>query len=207
MGRNCATVESNRSVNVKSFIYRAYNISTSNSFAPLATIPGDYSVFLQEEASPTDTFTPAHFSSPQESSARTGLKSLQTSAFSSAQSESTTSSSRKSRTSRNNLRIGTLNANSIKGKRAELAEMTSSTQVDILIISETKLPSNSEQKDSSKAYDPAEILTKNFNGTIHRPRTLHGGGVMVAIRKNLVAVEYPLSAGKEGEIVCAKVSL
>ena len=30
---------------------------------------------------------------------------------------------------------------------------------------------------------------------------------MVAIRKNLVAVEYPLSAGKEGEIVCAKVSL
>ena len=30
---------------------------------------------------------------------------------------------------------------------------------------------------------------------------------MVAIRKDLVAVEYPVSAGKEGEKVCAKVSL
>ena len=30
---------------------------------------------------------------------------------------------------------------------------------------------------------------------------------MVAMRKDLVTVEYPLSAGKEGEIFCAKVSL
>ena len=64
-----------------------------------------------------------------------------------------------------------------------------------------------EQKDSNNAYDPGEILPKNLNGTIHRPRTLHGGGVMVAFRKDLVAVEFPLSAGKEVEIVCAKVSI
>ena len=75
---------------------------------------------------------------------------------------------------------GILNANSIKGQRAELAELTSS----------------SEQKDSRKAYNPAEILPNNFNGTIHRARTLHGGGVMVTIRKDLVEVEYHLSAGK-----------
>ena len=165
-----------RSINVLSFIYRAYNISTSNSFAPLATIPGEDYVFLHEVASPTGTFTPTHFSSFQERGTRIRAKSPQSSASSSEHSELTNS-----RTSAvlYNMRIGTLNANSTQGKRAELAELTNSTQVDILIISETKLPSNEELKDPTNACNPSEISPKNFNGTIHRPMSRHGGGVMV----------------------------
>ena len=59
----------------------------------------------------------------------------------------------------------------------------------------------------SNTYKPSEILPKNFDGSIHRPRSLHGGGVMVAVRKGMIVVESHLEAGKEGEIVCAKISV
>ena len=109
--------------------------------------------------------------------------------------------------SRNSLRIATINANSIKGKRAELAEMSHTTQADILVISETKLPSPTAQWGSNQTYTPAEVLPSSFDGSIHRPRNLNGGGVMVATRKGLIAEEVPLAAGKDGEIVCAKITL
>ena len=108
---------------------------------------------------------------------------------------------------RNSLCIGTLNANSIKGKRAELAELLYTTQLDVLIISETKLPSAAEQKASKKTFNPSEVLLKNYNGSIHRPRTLGGGGVMIATKEGLTAEEVPLTAGRDGEIVCAKITL
>ena len=53
-----------RSVNVSSFIYNAYNLNVSNSFSPLAGIPGDDSVFLHDVMSPTDCFQPGSHSSP-----------------------------------------------------------------------------------------------------------------------------------------------
>ena len=47
----------------------------------------------------------------------------------------------------NNIIIGTLKGNSIKGKRVELAELINVTQMDIIIFSETKLPPKKKQKD------------------------------------------------------------
>ena len=44
-------------------------------------------------------------------------------------------------------------------------------------------------------------------GSIHRPRSMYGGGVMIAVKNHLVADEVPLNAGKNGEIVCAKISI
>ena len=53
-----------RSVNVESFIYKAFNLNISNSFQPLAGIPGDDSVFLADVASPKNNFKPRITSSP-----------------------------------------------------------------------------------------------------------------------------------------------
>ena len=131
-----------RSVNNMSFTFQSFNLSThsNNSDLLLHNTHGDDSVFLKNSTivSPTEEggFTPIHASSPinREEESR-------------GQTESTTSSNGEPTNSlltpeeRNSLRIGTVNANSIKGKRAELAELVESTKVDILIISETKLPS------------------------------------------------------------------
>ena len=174
---------------------------------------GDDSVFLQSSTSvvsPTEgPFTPLHVSSPLN---REGVSSPTTFPRTNNDPDSTDtmdepSNSPQTPEERNSLRIGTVNANSIKGKRAELAELVESTKVDILIITETKLPSEDQQKKSEKTFKPAEVLPKNFEGSIHRPRSLDGGGVMVAIRNDVIAEEVPLQAGRDGEIVCAKINL
>ena len=55
-----------RSINPASFVFKSHNLNTSNSFEPLASIPGDDSVFTSDNvASPTDNFLPSHFSSPK----------------------------------------------------------------------------------------------------------------------------------------------
>ena len=74
-------------------------------------------------------------------------------------------------------------------------------------MSETKLPSEEELKVSKDSYKPSEILPNILDGSIHRPRNLDGGGVMVATRKDMVAEQVPLQAGKNGEVVCAKITL
>ena len=136
-----------RSVNVNSFVYRAYNLNTSNSFEPLAGIPGDDSIFLSSVSSPSDRFVPKYFSSPKVSRNNTHHSSSSTAGSlnetpSGTSKDNTTSST----AARNNLRIGTMNANSIKGKRAEIAELIDSTNIDILIISETNLFQNRNRK-------------------------------------------------------------
>ena len=199
-----------RSVNLSSFLYKAYNLNVSNSFDPLAGIPGDDSIFLSEIASPTTKFEPNTASSPKPTPSN---KKSSTESYPSSSRSSLNASHAQSSIlppppdKRNNIRIGTLNANSIKGKRAELAELINFTQMDVIIISETKLPSQEEAKRIEHPVKPSEILPKDFDGTIHRPRSINGGGVMVAVRKNLVAEEVPLKAGKNGEVVCAKIHL
>ena len=205
----------------QSFIYQAYNLNISNSFAPLAGLPCDDSVFMNSLSSPNaiPSFQPQQTSSPilgqrrrpPRSDQQPGSLRLSSSAIGS---ESTSASGLssvhdllKSPGDRNNLRIGVCNANSIKGKRAEIQELLNYTQCDIVLTSETKLPSASEKKTSKKAYDPAEILPKNYDGSIHRPRNLNGGGVMIIVRKGIVCEEVSLKAGKDGEIVCAKISI
>ena len=52
------------SVNHSSFLYHAFNLNVSNSFAPLAGIPGDDSIFMYSVSSPSSPFHPRGHSSP-----------------------------------------------------------------------------------------------------------------------------------------------
>ena len=192
-----------RSVQNASFTYRSYNLTTSNSFEALSNIPGDDSVFTTNIGSPPTVFKPNIHSTPlpSETKRRNGVSSPKQRSNVNNLSSDCSADSSLSFPPGNNLRIATLNANSIKGKRAELAELVNSTKLDILIMSETNLPSQAEIQKSKKTYKPSEILPTCLDGTIHRPRNLNGGGVMVAVRKGIVAVDLPLQAGKHGEIV------
>ena len=53
-----------RSDNVSSFVYNAYNLNVSNSFAPLAGIADEDGTSIHEVASPTGSFEPKCHSSP-----------------------------------------------------------------------------------------------------------------------------------------------
>jgi len=108
-----------RSVNVTSFVINAYNLSVSNSFAPLATIPGDDSVYLPDTPPTAEQFVPCSHSSPVRESQINGVQSDQ-------DSMSTSHSSLLS-SKGNNIRFVVLNANGLGGKRAELAELCDST--------------------------------------------------------------------------------
>ena len=97
-----------------------------------------------------------------------------------------------------NLRIGVVNINGMRGKRAELEELVNSTQADILVITETKI---------DNTMNPSEFLPRHFDGSIYRNRNAHGGGVMLAMKKGIIAEEVELKASKSGEITCAKIHL
>ena len=98
----------------------------------------------------------------------------------------------------NNLRIGVVNINAMRGKRAELAELVNSTWADILVITETKI---------DNTMKISEFLPRHFDGSIHRNRNAHGGGVMLVMKKGIIAEEIELEASKSGEITCTKIHL
>ena len=82
----------------------------------------------------------------------------------------------------NNLRIAVVNAKSVSGKKAEIAELYNIMQADVPIISETKL-------DDTK--NPSEFFPKSYETVAHRDRSSSGGGVLIATRKGLVTDEVP----------------
>ena len=94
------------------------------------------------------------------------------------------------------LCIGVVNINGMRGKRAELAELVNSTQADILVITETKI---------DNTMNPSEFLPRHFDCSIHRNRNAHGGGVMLAMKKGIIAEVIELKPSKSGEITCAKI--
>ena len=104
-----------------------------------------------------------HYSSPiaETSGTASAVSSVGLSLSSSSKDETSIHDVLKSPGDRNNLRIGSLNANSNKGKRAELAELLNYTQCDIVVISETKLPSEAEKKKSKHGHP--NIFHQNTN--------------------------------------------
>ena len=164
-----------KTVNVNSFTFHAHNVSTSNSFSLLHDL-GDDSVF-------DPSFTSGH--SPGSSAFNPGLVSSPRSGSFSGGSSWQRSSARSSRGShvshlhrekKDNLRFLVINANSLKGKAAELMHICDYTRPDILVMSETKL---------DKSVCSAEFLPKNYV-VVRKDRTLHGGGVMIASRRGLI---------------------
>ena len=89
----------------------------------------------------------------------------------------------------------------------ELILLSWSTRQDWTFSSYQIIPSKHEQKISKDTHSPSEIMPNTLNGTIHRPHTLDGGEVMVATRNDMVTEQVPLQAGRNGEVVCAKVTL
>ena len=97
----------------------------------------------------------------------------------------------------NNIRIAGLNANSVKGKKTEIAEFCNSTEMDVLVITETKV---------DNTISSSEFLPRNYDGHIRRDPTTSSGGVMVAVRNSLVVDEVSLKY-LNSEIVCTRLSI
>jgi hypothetical protein len=97
----------------------------------------------------------------------------------------------------NNLRVIVVNCNSASGKKAELANLCDYLDPDVMILTETKI-------DSTVHY--AEFLPEGYTGDIRKDRVMGGGGVMIAYRSSLIAVEVK-TPSEETETIWAKVTL
>ena len=100
-----------------------------------------------------------------------------------------------------NWRTLILIANSISGKRAELANIVDHTKPDAILITETKLDASIK---SSKFMPPGYLQLKR------RDRTFAGGGgVLIAVHDCSTAVEIdpPASLTAHDEIIWVEVSL
>jgi hypothetical protein len=73
--------------------------------------------------------------------------------------------------------------NSIKGRKPELAVLCETLKPDIILASETKI---------DKTVKHSEFLPPNYTGHIRHDHTLHGGGVLIAHKKDLVIDEIEL---------------
>ena len=183
------------SINCSSFLLHAYNLNVSNSFEPLAGIPGDDSIYCSSIPSPRLPFNPPIFSTPV--SKNISLRSTTQNSLNSTTDTSTGQCQSKTRNPVDNLRILVLNANSVKSKKPEISELCSSTQADVLLITETKL---------DNTVNSCEFLPQNFDGHIRKDRSIHGGGVMIALRNDLVADEVDIEC-LTSEIVCARINI
>ena len=167
------------SLNVDSFTFHAYEVHTNNSFEPLASIPGDDSVFLSPSA-----FAPTTHSSP------TGTRMVPAvgSVISSKASGNSTETNKGVPTKGNNVRVIVANCNGVRGKKAELENLTEYVNPDILILTETKIDSDIKS---------SEFLPEGYKGDIRKDRNATGGGVMLAYKDTLIASEVETKVGAE----------
>ena len=184
-----------RSVNVQSFTFMSFNVSTSNRYEVL-----DDSVFhstmssLPSIAAELD-FEPGTASSPK--SARQQQSTVSGRSASSLNSNGSAHLSVRNDKS-SNLRVLLVNTNSARGKPAEIAGHLDYVQPDVLLLTETKL--SAEVKSS-------EFLPQNYLPAYRKDRNLNGGGVLIAVRKGLIVDEVPLvGIDKSCELVCVRVS-
>ena len=181
-----------QSRNNSSFLYHAYNLNVSNSFSPLAGLEGDDTDLLLNIRSPTSPFAPEQHSTPE---------AVPPARDASSSSESVNSShSEQSRPPgrRQNFRTIVVNCNSVKGKRAEMAELCHSIQPDAMILTETRI---------DKDVGEQEFLPPNYRCVARKDRDLHGGGVAVAVKKDYVGDEVELDRDKvKGEVCWARIA-
>ena len=88
-----------------------------------------------------------------------------------------------------------INCNGIRNMTAELANLVSYTDQDILFFTETKL----------NEVSTSEFLPANYKG-FRKDRTSAGGGVMIAIKDNLVAEEVDM-VEVSAEVIWVKIIL
>ena len=194
-----------RSQNAESFTFLdyTYNVEVSNSYSPLAGIDAEEPGTAIASPPSDGEFRPAKHSSPLDPDGPpdTGQGDENSAPIFSMSSEQESSGFSFTSSSVNNLRVIVVNANGIKGKRAEIAELLNSVKPDAAIFVETKLPKPPTKMKAS------EFFPKNYEVDIHRPRTKDGGGVLIARKKGIVADEVVLKASSTGEVVCARIKL
>ena len=173
-------------------MYHSYEVDTQNRFSIMSCVTDD-SVFLNN-SSPSRGKAPWHSipqslhpSSEREFPSISTLRSM---------SRSNRGSSHKCETNnevpipnnRQNLRTLVINCNGIRNKTAQLANLISYTDPDILLFTETKLNN--------------KVSTSEFR----KDRTSAGGGVLIAIKDNLVAEEVDM-VEVSAEVIWVKIIL
>ena len=185
-----------KTINCSSFIYNGYNVNTTNSFHAQSTIPGDDSVFDTSLKYITSPFALPLLSSPKDPQlAHPKITAI--SNKSTAYNSTTSDPSKLTVKSADNLRAISVNCNSVKGKRAELAHLLHYTDADGVMMCETKL---------CDGISDSEFLPNNYQKVNRKDRTIHGGSVMIATKKDLLAEEVNIPEAK-GEVIFSKITL
>ncbi len=187
------------SINCDTFTFHSYELSCSNYYHPLSegnqtidSITSNTSTFSPLKASspkprkhpptsshhPTDRQTPEHTSSLPPS-------------HPSPSSHHTNSTNAYNLPKKNNLRILTLNCQSIIGKTAEFAAAIDYIKPDIICGTESWL--HGEKPNAPPTSDhikSSEIFPDNYN-IFRNDRSRLGGGVFILVHKSLTVVEQP----------------
>ena len=98
---------------------------------------------------------------------------------------------------RQNFRTIVVNCHSVRGKRAEMAELCHSVQPDAMILTETWI---------DKSVDYKEFLPANYYPAAQKDRNLFGGGVMIAVKKDYVANAVEGLEKIKGEVCWARLA-
>ena len=96
---------------------------------------------------------------------------------------------------RGNLRVCVINCNSARNRQAQFEKLAKYVKPDVMLITETKLT------DDIKS---SEFLPDAYSGTIRRDWNDKGGGVMIAIHRDLDVVDIELCENT-AETVWAKL--
>ena len=96
------------------------------------------------------------------------------------------------------MRVIVVNANSVKGKRAKIAELCNSTRPDVMVVTETKI---------DNTINAADFFPRNYQVAVRRDRSAQGGGVLIATKNGIVVDEVSLEASTCGEIACVRIAI
>ena len=164
--------------------FHLYNVSTSNHFYTLSSVPGDDSVFDRSTISLSSPGMPLRHSSLQSSQASgDGTKT------------SSGDSTRILPNKGSNLRISVININSARNRKAELEHISEYVKPDLILMTETKIDSS---------ISAAEFLPDDYKCCARKDRDRNGGGVLVAARKHLDVVNVDICEN-EAETVWTKI--
>ena len=187
------------STNVSSFTFHAYELDSRDGI-------------VQEDSSTTSIPSPTTFNPQLHSSPKLGCgaRSSTSNTNSSARSSHWNCNSSFNNQSDNNftadpvpaksrnLRMLTLNANSIAGKAAEFATLVDYIKPDVIIMTETKLGLNT--------HFSAEFTPPGFSAPKRKDRKAGGGGVLICVRDCYTAAEVEVPDGA-AEVVWVEISL
>ena len=157
--------------NLSSFTFRSFDITTSNTFDELSNL--------------NDSLDPTKFRPPFTSSPNKNYNDISSQDYSSI---NLTTSSKNSllypqKTKPTNLRILTINCQSIRNKTQELSTVLEYTKPDVVCGTESWL---------DESIGDSEIFPTNIYKVYRNDRNLEGGGVFVLVKNNILSERVKL---------------